>query len=278
MPRVIPAAPTSSANAAKKPTAGVKTSGETKTDYLLASSSVRPVSRIYGLGTEDKYTITEVSEGKNDYYIIGFIVDGVLPEEGGYQCTLSKDGFTLSWSRPVDSLLFNSKHLQPIMGQDYSESHARVQAFDKQVTQSVFNDKIEPDSYGYYWGEPQKIHLKDKCTGTPETCPMIHPAPPIVNRVKWKRQLHKQFRTIITCRLQLAERRKCAPIKAKTEMMDLYPSSQGTTPSPGERYCHDRSRRKRDFSGNHRDHEHPFRGSRVSEENEDGESEESTEY
>ena len=278
MPRVTTTAPTAAAatTATKKPTTGAKTSGETKADY--PPSSVRTISRIYGLGTEDKYTITEVSEGNADFYIIGFIVDGVLPEEGGYQCTLSKNGFTLSWSRPVDSLLFNFKHLQPIMGQDYSESHARVQAFDKQVTQSVYNDKIEPDSHGYFWGEPQKIHLKHKCTGTPETFPMIHPAPPIVNRVKWKRELHKQFRTIITCRVQLAERRKSAPIKAKTEMMDLYASSQGTTPSPGERYRRSRSRRERDFGGSHREYERPSIRTRVSSENDESDGGGSRDY
>jgi hypothetical protein len=32
---------------------------------------------------EDKYTITEVSEGNADFYIISFIIDGVLSEEGG---------------------------------------------------------------------------------------------------------------------------------------------------------------------------------------------------
>jgi hypothetical protein len=85
MQRVTAAVPTAAAAAAaaKKPTAGAKTSGETKADY--PPSCVRTVSKIYGLGTEDKYTITEVSEGNADFYIIGFIIDGVLPEEGGYQ-------------------------------------------------------------------------------------------------------------------------------------------------------------------------------------------------
>ena len=99
MPRVTNIVPpaAAAAAAAKKPTAGAKMSGETKADY--PPSSFCTVSRIYGLGTEDKYTITEVSKGNADFYIIGFIVDGVLPEEGGYQCNLSKDGFTLSRSR-----------------------------------------------------------------------------------------------------------------------------------------------------------------------------------
>ena len=68
MPRVtatVPAAAAAAA-AAKKPTAGAKTSGETKAK--CPPLSVRTVSRIYGLGTEDKYTITEVSEGNADFY------------------------------------------------------------------------------------------------------------------------------------------------------------------------------------------------------------------
>ncbi|KAL3810474.1 hypothetical protein ACHAXA_010168, partial [Cyclostephanos tholiformis] len=64
--------------------------------------------------------------------------------------------------------------------------------------------------------------------------------------VKWKRELHKQFRKIITCRVQIAERRKSGPIKAKTEMVDLYASSQGTTPSPDDRYRRSRTRRERE--------------------------------
>ena len=94
----------------------------------LSPFVIRTISRINGLGTEDKYTITAVSKGNANYYITGFIINGVLPKEGGYLCTLSKDGFTLSWSHPIDSLLSNFKHLQPIMGQDYFESHTRVQA------------------------------------------------------------------------------------------------------------------------------------------------------
>jgi hypothetical protein len=155
-----------------------------------------------------------------------------------------------------------------------------VQAFDKQATQSVYNDKIEPDSYGYFVGEPQKIHLKHKCTGTLETYPMIHPVPPIVNRVKWKRELHKQFRTTITCRVQLAERCKSAPIKAKTEMLDLYPSSQGTTLSPGKRYHRSRSRRECNFGGSHREYERPSIRTRASSENDetDGDGSRSGDY
>jgi hypothetical protein len=63
MLRVTATAPasTAAATAAKEPTVGAKRLGETKADY--PSLSVRTVSRIYGLGMEDKFTITKVSEG-----------------------------------------------------------------------------------------------------------------------------------------------------------------------------------------------------------------------
>ena len=65
------------------------------------------------------------------------------------------------------------------------------------------------------------------------------------------------------------EQPRSAPIKAKTEMMDLYASSQGTTPSPGERYRRSRSRRERDFGGSHREYERPSIRTRVSSENDE---------
>jgi hypothetical protein len=58
MPRVTATAPVAAAAAAaaKKPTAGAKMSGETKADY--PPSSIRTISRIYGLGTEDLGMLT----------------------------------------------------------------------------------------------------------------------------------------------------------------------------------------------------------------------------
>ena len=72
---------------------------------------------------------------------------------------------------------------------------------------------------------------------------------------------------------QLAEQRKTAKKKAsKTRPLELYEaSSQGTIPSPDVRRC-----RQRDWGGSHRDPRPTNRG-RVSEENENAESEESNE-
>ena len=78
----------------------------------------------------------------------------MLPEVGGYLATLSKDGYTLKWSRPIEELLFTMGHLKSIMGENYSPSHVRVRAFDD-VTQAMFKDKVEPGANSIYWGDSQ---------------------------------------------------------------------------------------------------------------------------
>ncbi len=58
------------------------------------------------------------------------------------------------------------RHLESIIGDNYSPSHVLVHTFGD-VTQAMFRDKIEPDANGLYWGDPQKVHLKSKCSELP---------------------------------------------------------------------------------------------------------------
>ncbi len=93
-----------------------------------------------------------------------------------------------------------------------------------------------------------------------------------------KGRRHYQYYSIVQVKAQLAEQRKTAKKKAsKTRPLELYEvaSSQGTTPSPDVRH-----HRQRDWGDSHRDSRpaNRPRSSRVSEENEDTESEDSTEY
>jgi hypothetical protein len=132
----------------KKAAAGSKTTGETESDYPPAAP-VRVVSKTYGLLTYDKYAVSEYAEaeGSSDFYEIEFYVNGVLPEVGRYLATLSEDGYTLKWSRPIEEFLFTMGHLKSIMGENYSPSHVRVRTFDN-VTQAMFKDKVKPDANG----------------------------------------------------------------------------------------------------------------------------------
>jgi len=115
------------------------------------------------------------------------------------------------------------------MGENYSPSHVRVRAFDD-MTQAMFKDKVEPDANGVYWGDSQKIHLKEKCTGTVVALAKVYRVPSNVKAVKDKGRRNYQFNTIVSCKAQWAERHKTATIKKKTTVVDMFdvPSSQGT--------------------------------------------------
>ena len=115
--------PATTAATLKKAAAGSKTTGETESDYL-PTAPVRVVLKTCGLLMYDKYAILEYSKGSSDFYKIEFYVNGVLPKVGGYLLTLSEDGYTLKWSRPIEELLFTMGHLKSIMGENYSPSHA----------------------------------------------------------------------------------------------------------------------------------------------------------
>ena len=108
--------PAATATAAKKATAGSKTSGETDSDYPK-EEPIRVVSKMYGLDTYDKHTVTEYADGANDYYVVQFYVTGAV-WEGGYLATLSEDGYVIKWSHPIEGLLFRIEHLKSIMGDD----------------------------------------------------------------------------------------------------------------------------------------------------------------
>ena len=184
----------------------------------------------------------------------------MLPKIGGYLATPSKDGYTIKWSLPIEELLFTMGHLKSIMGENYYLSHVRVRVFDD-VTQAMFKDKFEPDANGIYLGDPQKIHLKEKCTGTVVALAKVYCAPTKVEAIKDKGRRNYQLNMIVSCKVQQVERRKTASIKTKMTVVDMFdvPNSQGTTPSPGVQ-CD----RKRDWGGSHRE---SHRGSRASQGN-----------
>ena len=236
------------------------------------------MSKLYGFGTSDKYAVSFDTEGTTDFCLVSFFVCGVLPETGGYVVTLSNDGHTIRWSHPVDGFLYSMEHLKSVMQADCSDTHVRVRSFDE-VMKAISKDQLEADAIRLFWGKSQEIHLKKRCTGTIEAVAMPYRAPRSLEPITDSRgRRHYQYYSIVHVKAPLAEQRKTVKKKAaKTRPLELYeaPSSQGTTPSPGVR-C----RCQRDWGGSHRDPRPVVRprGSRVSEENEDAETEESTEY
>jgi len=136
--------------------------------------------------------------------------------------------------------------------EEYSENHIRVRSFD-QVTQAILGDKNKADVRDLFWGKPQEIHLKDKCTGDVITKVTPYPRKDVPT-IKYKGAKHRQFNTIVEIKVKLAEQRKTALKKTRTEKpLEIFSSQEGSTPSPGAR---SRKRSKyRDWGGSHRDRE-----------------------
>ncbi len=118
--------------------------------------------KLYGFGTDDKYTVSFDMEGTTDYCLISFYINGKLPKRGGYITTLSQVDFISRWSCPIDGFLFTMEHLRSIMGAEFLDSHVQVRSFDHDVTQAISQNKLKNDVNGLYWGNPQKIHLKKR--------------------------------------------------------------------------------------------------------------------
>ncbi len=54
----------------KKPPVGMKTTGDDEADLVVS----RPVSKLYGFGTDNKYAVSLDTEGMTDYCLVSFFV------------------------------------------------------------------------------------------------------------------------------------------------------------------------------------------------------------
>ena len=252
------------AGAAKKP-AGGKTTGLTAADVTPTRKSP---SKLYYLGPGDKFSICSDMVGTTEFKIITFCLNGVLPSEGGFQCTLDDDGHTVKWSRPVDAFLFTMNHLRGIMGGAYSESNVRVRSFDD-VLQSMHQDKVEADTARKYWGKPHEIVFKQKLTGTP-ICEAIPYRAPGLSPVEDDRgRKHYQYNTLVVVKIEVAERRRTTAQVKRSVPINLY--GIDSSPSDENEYRRRRceERRYRDWGGSHRVNQseaaeyHNAAGSRV---------------
>ncbi len=134
---------------------------ETEGDFLPSS---RTLSKLYGFGTEDVYAVLFDSEGTTDYCVVSLYLTGIVPE-GGFNASLSSDGFTISWSRPVDAFLFSMQHLKKIMGEKYSDTHIRVRLFD-QVTQAILKTRTRPTLETSSGGNPRRFTSRNNARVT----------------------------------------------------------------------------------------------------------------
>ena len=73
----------------------------------------------------------------------------------------------------------------------------------------MHKDKVVLDATGMYWGAPQVIRLREKCTGTPVVDFFLYHTSEKINR-------SRQYNTIAHCRVQLAVQRIYVQVHTKS--------------------------------------------------------------
>jgi len=149
----------------------------------------------------------------------------------------------VTWMRAFHRACFSKDHLEQTMGLSFSLSNNRVTAYDN-VTEVMKKAKVTPDASNFYWGEPQVVPLKSKCTGTPKITELRFATGE--NAIR-KGKTHMQFSTIYYCRVLLSEQRSSNTTAVNKQTVDLLdlPSSQSENNSPPPR----RNDRKRAHRG-----------------------------
>jgi len=153
-------------------------------------------NRSYNVNMSDGWICVRYTEGQRDYVMVEFHVNGILPR-GGYKMVFAEDGQTVTFQRAIHKLLFAKEHLKAIMPDgEYANTHTLVVAVDDNA-QLMRRDRVE-ESDDVYWGAPQVVNLKVKCTGSPEFGYKEYPTGYSVGK-------HKQFNCVCTCKVQVAD-------------------------------------------------------------------------
>jgi hypothetical protein len=120
------------------------------------------------------------------------------------------------------------------MGQHYHKSSTRIIAWDNTV-QKMEGKKVYLQN-GLYWGKPQVVHLRWKCTGTPIAVNKLNYPRPLAYRVKMRGEWHRQCNCIVLITVQSAENCVMSELEVKSSFIDLFgvdsSQSQDDPPTP----------------------------------------------
>ena len=175
------------------------------------------------LDVHDGYVVVYYTEDGLDYAEVEIIVQGVLPANG-YRFEVRPDGMAVTWMRAFHRVCYTKDHLRHTMGSSFSLSNNRVTAYDN-VTEAMTKAKVTPDASNLYWGEPQAVPLKSKCTGTPKITELRFATGATAIR---NGKTHMQFSTIYYCRVLLSEQRSSNTAAVTTRRSTS--STRGSTP------------------------------------------------
>jgi hypothetical protein len=226
----------------------------TKKDMSDASAKPPPpaaaaaTATSFSVNAEDPLTAHYYADGAYDYAKVVFRVNGTM-QKSEYQVRVAEDGLLVSFVCAISSMSFDKKILRKIIGAEYRESSSRVVAWDN--TALAMQAKNVRPVNGLFWGEPQVLRLRWKCTGTPTA---VNKHDYLAEyKVRDKRGVwHVQCNCIVIVMVRKAEERTQAELEVVTSYVDLFgiDSSQSQRsddpPSPPRRRKKRRSEDRED--------------------------------
>ena len=171
----------------------------------------------FSIDANDPLTDNYYTVGVYDYADVVFRVNGTM-QKGEYQVQVAEDGLSVLFVHAISLRSFDKKILRKIMGAEYRESSSRVVAWDDTALEMQVKN-VRPVN-GLFWGKPQVVRLRWKCTGTP-TAVNKHDYP--TDRVRDKRgEWHVQCDCIMIVTVRKAEERTQAELEVATSYVDLF--------------------------------------------------------
>ena len=140
-------------------------------------------------------------------------------QKGEHQVRVAEDGLSVSFVRAISAMSFDKRILRKIMGAEYRESSSRVVAWDDTALEMQAKN-VRPVN-GLFWGEPQVVRLKWKCTGTP-TAVNKHDYPTEYKVRNNIGEYQVQCDCIVIVTVRKAEERTQAELEVATSYVDLF--------------------------------------------------------
>ena len=132
-----------------------------------ATAAAAAATTSFSVDADNPFSHNYYADGVCDYATVVFHVNGMM-QNGEYEMRVAEDGLLVLFLRAICSHSFDKKILCKIMGTEYPESSARVVAWDDTALEMQAKH-VRPNN-GLFWGEPQVVQLKWKCTGNPTLC------------------------------------------------------------------------------------------------------------
>jgi hypothetical protein len=196
----------------------------TKKDAAAAAAKPPPptaaaaAATSFSVDANDPLTAQYYAAGVYDYADVVFRVNGTM-NKGEYQVRVAEDGLSVSFVRAISSRSFDKRILWKIMGAKYCESSSRVVAWDDTALEMQAKN-VRPVN-GLFWGEPQVVRLRWKCTGIP-TAVNKHDYPTEYRVMDKRGEWHVQCDCIVLVTVRNAEEQTQAELEVATSYVDLF--------------------------------------------------------